>query len=303
MPRPSPPSSPSISPAPAPSRCTRRSTASRCWLDTFISRPRLPHDGRPRDGTAVIELDDAPRMHYCKPASIRCLFPPPRSGLLESGADPDRHGHRRYHRRGRDRQGRRQRYRPGRSHQCGLWGMPGSAVSTGVCFGRVAARADRAEDFASVPGRTFMTPQDYEYLQKLLKARSGLVLSSEKHYPRREPPPSGRAQERAVQSHRPRLEASRPGCRAADRRGGRGHDDERVVLLPRQAAVRAFPRRHQAGAAVGAHPRAVGYASWCAAAATGQEPDSLAIAVKEMGKDLPRLSDRNRRDRSLHRGP
>ena len=27
-----------------------------------------------------------------------------------------------------------------------------------------------------------MTPQDYEYLQKLLKARSGLVLSSEKHY-------------------------------------------------------------------------------------------------------------------------
>ena len=27
-----------------------------------------------------------------------------------------------------------------------------------------------------------MTPQDYEYLRKLLKARSGLVLSLEKHY-------------------------------------------------------------------------------------------------------------------------
>ena len=27
-----------------------------------------------------------------------------------------------------------------------------------------------------------MTPQDNDYLQKLLKARSGLVLSSEKHY-------------------------------------------------------------------------------------------------------------------------
>ena len=27
-----------------------------------------------------------------------------------------------------------------------------------------------------------MTPQDYEFLRRLLKARSGLVLSSEKHY-------------------------------------------------------------------------------------------------------------------------
>ena len=27
-----------------------------------------------------------------------------------------------------------------------------------------------------------MTPQDYEYLRKLLKTRSGLVLTAEKHY-------------------------------------------------------------------------------------------------------------------------
>ena len=98
-----------------------------------------------------------------------------------------------------------------------------------------------------------MTPQDYEYLQKLLKARSGLVLSSEKHY---------LVESRLLPVARRNglfnltglvAEASRPGCRAADRRGGRGHDDEQVVLLPRQAAVRAFPRRHHAGAAVGAH--------------------------------------------------
>ena len=27
-----------------------------------------------------------------------------------------------------------------------------------------------------------MTPHDYEYLRRLLKTRSGLVLSAEKHY-------------------------------------------------------------------------------------------------------------------------
>ena len=147
-----------------------------------------------------------------------------------------------------------------------------------------------------------MTPQDYEYLRKLLKARSGLVLSAGEALPRRKPAAAGRAQERAVQSHRPRRQASRPGCRAAHRRGGRGHDDERVVLLPRQAAVRAFPRHHHAGAAVGArrepaHPHLV----------RGRRHRPGAVFARHRaegdGQGPARLADRDRRDRSLHRGP
>ena len=43
---------------------------------------------------------------------------------------------------------------------------------------------------------------------------------------------------------------------ALDRRGGRGDDHQRVVLLPRQDSVRAFPRHHHAGAAGRARARA-----------------------------------------------
>src|SRR6266699_6196058 len=45
-----------------------------------------------------------------------------------------------------------------------------------------AAQSDRAETGPAVFGRSFVTLQDYEFLRKLLKERSGLDLSADKQY-------------------------------------------------------------------------------------------------------------------------
>ena len=63
-----------------------------------------------------------------------------------------------------------------------VWGMPGAAANAGVCSAVLPLDADRAEDRAAVPGRQVVTPLDYDYLRKLLKDRSGLMLSADKQY-------------------------------------------------------------------------------------------------------------------------
>ena len=63
-----------------------------------------------------------------------------------------------------------------------VWGMPGAAAHAGRLLGGAAARSDRAEARAPVLGRPVVTPLDYDYLRKLLKERSGLVLSADKQY-------------------------------------------------------------------------------------------------------------------------
>ena len=87
-----------------------------------------------------------------------------------------------------------------------------------------------------------MTPQDFDYLRQLLRQRSGLVLSAEKQY---------LAESRLLPVARKHglgglaeLVAKLKGRRrrAAQHRGGRGDDHQRILLLPRQGAVRAFPR-------------------------------------------------------------
>jgi chemotaxis protein methyltransferase CheR len=130
-----------------------------------------------------------------------------------------------------------------------------------------------------------MTPQDYEYLRRLLKARSGLVLSSEKHY----------------------LVESR--LLPVARRHGlfnltglvsklRGPDAEPLVIEVVEAMMTnesfffrdKIPFEHFRDtiipALLSARAASRRIRIWCAAAATGQEPYSLAIALKEMGKDL-----------------
>ena len=52
----------------------------------------------------------------------------------------------------------------------------------GVCSAVLPLDDDRAEGRAAVPGRQVVTPLDYDYLRKLLKERSGLVLSADKQY-------------------------------------------------------------------------------------------------------------------------
>ena len=63
-----------------------------------------------------------------------------------------------------------------------VWGMPRRGGAGRLVLGRAAARSDRAEDRPPVRGRPLVTPHDYDYLRKLLKERSGLVLSADKQY-------------------------------------------------------------------------------------------------------------------------
>jgi chemotaxis protein methyltransferase CheR len=127
-----------------------------------------------------------------------------------------------------------------------------------------------------------MTPVDFDYLRKMLRDRSGLVLSAEKQY---------LAQSRLLPVARRhglttlgelvmqlRLRPMSP--LAADTveamttnetfffRDKMPFESFRDVIMPALLSARARERRIRI---------------WCAAASTGQEPYSLAMALKEMG--------------------
>jgi hypothetical protein len=150
-------------------------------------------------------------------------------------------------------------------------------------FGGTADRTDRTEGVAAVPGRARMTPHDYEYLCRLLKTRSGLVLSSEKHYlvESRLLPVARRAGLFNLSGLVAKLRGS--DCEplivevveamttneSFFFRDKIPFDHFRETIMPALLTARAASRRIRI---------------WCAAAATGQEPYSLAIALKEMGR-------------------
>jgi chemotaxis protein methyltransferase CheR len=130
-----------------------------------------------------------------------------------------------------------------------------------------------------------MTPSDYEYLRKLLKARSGLVLSAEKHYlvESRLLPVARKAGLSNLTGLVERLRA--PGAERLTVevveamttneslffRDKVPFDHFRDTIMPALLAARTVSRRIRI---------------WCAAAATGQEPYTLAMCLKEMGKEL-----------------
>ena len=130
-----------------------------------------------------------------------------------------------------------------------------------------------------------MTPSDYDFLRKLLKDRSGLVLAAEKHY---------LVESRLMPIARKHslinlsgLVAKLKGPDAAALtvevveamttnesfffRDKLPFEQFRDTIIPALLAARGSSRRIRI---------------WCAAAATGQEPYSLAISLKEMGKEL-----------------
>jgi chemotaxis protein methyltransferase CheR len=130
-----------------------------------------------------------------------------------------------------------------------------------------------------------VTPSDYDYLCKLLKSRSGLLLSAEKHYlvESRLLPVARKAGLSSLTDLVGRLRA--PG---AERlivevveamttnesfffRDKVPFEHFRETIMPALLAARASSRRIRI---------------WSTAASSGQEPYSLAIALKEMGKDL-----------------
>src|SRR5882757_194588 len=130
-----------------------------------------------------------------------------------------------------------------------------------------------------------MTPHDYEYLRRLLKTRSGLVLSSEKHYlvESRLLPVARRAglfnltglvaKLRGPDSEQLIVEVveAMTTNESFFFRDKIPFDHFRETIMPALLTARANQRRVRI---------------WCAAASTGQEPYSLAISLKEMGKEL-----------------
>jgi chemotaxis protein methyltransferase CheR len=130
-----------------------------------------------------------------------------------------------------------------------------------------------------------MTPSDYDFLRKMLKTRSGLVLAAEKHY---------LVESRLMPIARKHslinlsgLVAKLKGPDAAALtvevveamttnesfffRDKLPFEQFRDTIIPALMAARGPSRRIRI---------------WCAAAATGQEPYSLAIILKELGKEL-----------------
>jgi chemotaxis protein methyltransferase CheR len=130
-----------------------------------------------------------------------------------------------------------------------------------------------------------MTPLDYDYFRKLLRERSGLVLSADKQYlVESRLLPLAR---RAGMSGLPELVQKLKGPNAEAQivevveamttnesfffRDKVPFENFRDTILPALMTARSAQRRLRI---------------WCAAAATGQEPYSLAMTLKEMAKTV-----------------
>ena len=130
-----------------------------------------------------------------------------------------------------------------------------------------------------------MTPHDYEYLRKLLKARSGLDLSLDKHY---------LVESRLLPVARRHGLFNLTGLVAKLK--APGADPLTVEVVEAMTTNESFffrdkvPFEHFRDtvmpALLSARAASRRIRIWCAAAATGQEPYSLAIALKEMARDL-----------------
>ena len=129
-----------------------------------------------------------------------------------------------------------------------------------------------------------MTPLDYDYLRKLLKDRSGLVLSADKQYlvESRLTPLARKAGIASLgelvaklRSNNERLAVDVVEAMTTNEsffyRDKIPFDHFRDTIMPGLLAARARERRLRI---------------WCAAASTGQEPYSLAMCLKEMKDKL-----------------
>jgi chemotaxis protein methyltransferase CheR len=130
-----------------------------------------------------------------------------------------------------------------------------------------------------------MTPADYDYLRKLLKERSGLVLSADKQYlvESRLLPVAHRAGFGSLAELVGKLRGLNSELlitKVAEAmttnesfffRDKLPFEHFRDTIMPALLAARSAQRRIRI---------------WCAAASTGQEPYSLAMSLKEMGEKI-----------------
>jgi chemotaxis protein methyltransferase CheR len=130
-----------------------------------------------------------------------------------------------------------------------------------------------------------MTPQDFDYLRKLLRERSGLVLSAEKQYlaESRLLPVARKHGLGGLTELVAKLKAAVTGPLGVEVveamttnesfffRDKVPFDQFRAVIMPALMAARAREKRIRI---------------WCTAAATGQEPYSLAMSLKGIGPAL-----------------
>jgi chemotaxis protein methyltransferase CheR len=130
-----------------------------------------------------------------------------------------------------------------------------------------------------------VTPHDYDYLRNLLKVRSGLVLGADKHYlvESRLLPVARKMGLADLAALVQKLKGADGEALAVDVveammtnetyffRDRIPFEHFRDTIMPALIATRARERRIRI---------------WCAAASTGQEPYTLAICLKEMGKAL-----------------
>jgi chemotaxis protein methyltransferase CheR len=127
-----------------------------------------------------------------------------------------------------------------------------------------------------------VTPQDFDYLRRLLRERSGLVLAAEKQYlaESRLVPVARRHGMKTLGELIERLKSKSPAALVAEVveamttnetfffRDKLPFDHFRDTMMPALLAARARERRIRI---------------WCTAASTGQEPYSLAMMIKSMG--------------------
>ena len=130
-----------------------------------------------------------------------------------------------------------------------------------------------------------MTPHDYDYMRKLLKERSGLVLAADKQYlvESRLLPVARRAAVNGLTELVQKLKQPNNENLIVDVveamttnesfffRDKVPFDHFREIMMPALLAARASQRRIRI---------------WCAACSTGQEPYSLAMCLKDMGSQI-----------------
>ncbi len=165
-----------------------------------------------------------------------------------------------------------------------VWGMPGGVAQAGLCC-LVLPLPDIAPAIVERVREAGVTGADYEFIRKLLKQRSGLMLSAEKQY--------------LVESRLMPV-ARRNGIADLSeltRKLRRGTDAALITEVVEAMTTNEtfffrdrIPFEHFRTfimpALMQARARYKRIRIWCAAASTGQEPYSLAMAIKEMGAAL-----------------